>query len=167
MRGRRCARRSRGEWLRRHSLARRLRPGLVTPASGGVGAPPGGTMAFRQELADVDVRSFAVADARLWNGADTVARSPRRLKARSNPHPRNARPDAVNLPPAVRAKPPHGTSGKTPRWSAGRRAGPVWPVISGRTFRRSARPRGGPRARPTIAPAPSSAPSPSLLFEGE
>src|SRR5947208_3244111 len=33
--------------------------------------------------ADVDVRSFAVADARLWNGADTVARSPRRLKARN------------------------------------------------------------------------------------
>ena len=26
--------------------------------SGGVGAPPGGTMASRQELADVDVRSF-------------------------------------------------------------------------------------------------------------
>src|SRR5947209_14471336 len=65
------------------TLARRLRPGLVTPASGGVGAPPGGTKASRQELADVDVRSFAVADARPWNGAETVARSLRRLKARS------------------------------------------------------------------------------------
>jgi len=51
---------------------------------GGVGAPPGDTTIPRQELADVDLRSFAVADARLWNGADTVARSPRRLKARSN-----------------------------------------------------------------------------------
>src|SRR5438477_4647369 len=83
MRGRRFAKRSRSERLRRHSLARRPRPGLVTPASGGVGAPPGDTTIPRQELADVDVRSFAVADARLWNGADTVARSPRRLKARN------------------------------------------------------------------------------------
>src|SRR5436305_8979775 len=81
--------------------ARRLRPGLVTPASGGVGAPPGGTLASREELADVDVRSFAVADARLWNGADTVARSLRRLKQGAPARSRNARPDAVNLPPAV------------------------------------------------------------------
>jgi hypothetical protein len=61
---------------------------------GGVGAPPGDTTIPCQELADVDVRSFAAADARLWNGADTGARSLRRLKARSNLHPRNARPDA-------------------------------------------------------------------------
>src|SRR5436305_10122844 len=107
MRGRRCAKAVPERKAKASTLARRLRPGLVTPASGGVGAPPGGTMASCQELADVDVRSFAVADARLWNEADTVARSPRRLKARNNPHPRNARPDAVNLPPAVRAKPPH------------------------------------------------------------
>ena len=80
------------------TLARRLRGSLVSSRPGGVGAPPGDTTIPRQELADVDVRSFAVADARLWNGADTGARS-QRLKARSNPHPRNARPDAVNLLP--------------------------------------------------------------------
>jgi hypothetical protein len=38
--------------------------------------------------------------------------------------------------PNVRAKPPHGSSGQTPRWSAGRRAGPVmaghlWPGLAG------------------------------------
>jgi hypothetical protein len=52
---------------------------------GGVGAPPGGTTASGQELADVDVWSFAAADARLWNGADTGARSHTGLKARNNP----------------------------------------------------------------------------------
>ena len=83
------------------TLARRLRVGLVSRRPGGVGAPPGDTTIPRQELADVDVRSLAAADARLWNGADTVARSHARLKARSNPHCRNARPDAVNLLPHV------------------------------------------------------------------
>jgi hypothetical protein len=66
------------------TLARRLRGSLVSFRPGGVGTPPGDTTIPCQELADVDVWSFAAADARLWNGADTGARSPRRLKARSN-----------------------------------------------------------------------------------
>jgi hypothetical protein len=48
-------------------------------------------MASCQELADVDARSFAVADARLWNEADTVARSQSGLKAREQPHFREMR----------------------------------------------------------------------------
>ena len=60
-------------------------------------------------------------------------------------HPRNARPDAVNLLPIVSVKARHGTSGQSPRWSAGRRAGPrSWAGDLRPNFRRSARPRGGP-----------------------
>ena len=40
--------------------------------SGGVGAPPGGTMASRQELADVDVRSFRPA----WALASGMGQKP-------------------------------------------------------------------------------------------
>ena len=67
------------------TLARRLRVGLVSRRPGGVGAPPGDTTVPRQELADVDVRSFAVADARPWNGADTVARSLKEMKSKEQP----------------------------------------------------------------------------------
>ena len=56
-------------------LVWRPRAWFAATLPGGVGAPPGGTTASRQELADVDVRSFAAADARPWNGADTGARS--------------------------------------------------------------------------------------------
>ena len=73
------------------TLARRLRAGLVSRHPGGVGAPPGDTTVSRQELADVDVRSFAGADARPWNGADTVARSHARLQSKEQPHFREMR----------------------------------------------------------------------------
>src|ERR1041384_291375 len=78
--------------------------------------------------------------------ADTVHR-PRKLTH----DPRKARPDAVNLPPAVRATPPpRGTAGQAPRGSAGGRAGPRMGRSSpGRTFRRWARPRGEPWVCPT------------------
>src|ERR1043165_8914434 len=63
--------------------------------------------------------------------ADTVRR-PRKLTH----DPRRARPDAVNLPRMSEQRLRHGTSGQTPRWSAGRRAGPVmaghlWPGLAG------------------------------------
>src|SRR5205085_9763145 len=67
------------------TLTRRLRGSLVSSRPGGVGAPPGDTTIPCQELADVDVRSFAVADARLWNGAETVARSPSGIKSKEQP----------------------------------------------------------------------------------
>ena len=66
-------------------LVRRPRAWFAAMHPGGVGAPPGDTTVPRQELADVDVWSFAAADARLWNGADTGARSQTGLKARNNP----------------------------------------------------------------------------------
>jgi hypothetical protein len=77
--------------------------------------------------------------------ADTVRR-PRKLTH----DPRRARPDAVNLPRMSEQSLRHGISGQTPRWSAGRRAGPV---MAGhlRPFRRWALPRGGPRVRPDYA----------------
>ena len=61
--------------------------GVLTHSThpGGVGAPPGDTTIPCQELADVDVRSFAVADARLWNGAETVARSLKEIKSKEQP----------------------------------------------------------------------------------
>src|SRR5215211_6905585 len=55
---------------------------------------------------------------------------------------------------------------KSPRWSAGRRAGPRHgPAISGN--RRSARPRGGPRGAADSAPAPSRRSAPLTFGEGE
>jgi hypothetical protein len=98
---------------------------------GGVGAPPGDTTIPCQELADVDVWSFAAADARLWNGADTGARSPRRLKARNN---RTSAKCAARRRRCSSQLPTGFGSGqslrKTPRWSAGRRSRPPsWPVI--------------------------------------
>jgi hypothetical protein len=70
--------------MRRHAPVAGDNPAGAAPAgvpthgthSGGVGAPPGDTTVPRQELADGDVRSLAAADARLWNGAETGARSP-------------------------------------------------------------------------------------------
>jgi hypothetical protein len=92
---------------------------------GGVGAPPGDTTIPCQELADVDVWSFAAADARLWNGADTGARSPRRLKARNN---RTSAKCAARRRRCSSQLPTGFGSGqslrKTPRWSAERRGVP-------------------------------------------
>gem|GEM_PF-4846212 len=93
--------------------------------SGGVGAPPGGTMASCQELADV---------AGLGPGGlmRTLCRqsSNRRRVQRNTPPSTKARPDAVV---------------RTPQQSVERRAGlRHWPVISERS-RRSTRPRGGSR----------------------
>ena len=63
-------------------------------------------------------------------------------------HPRKARPDA-----AV----------KTPRWSAGRRAGPVWPVISGRLSGDGLDREAGHRVR-RIRTSVFGAPSPLAFF---
>ena len=128
------------------TLARRLRVGLVSRRPGGVGAPPGDTTVPRQELADVDVRSFAAADARLWNGADTGARSFKGLKARNNPHSRNARPDADDLDQSTTTSSASIQGKRRDGAPEGAPAPVIGPVISGR-FRRWARPRGGPSVR--------------------
>ena len=112
--------------------------------SGCVGAPPGGTTASCREPADGGRTGPESHGGRVPDKGTTGARPEGKPD-----HPRKARPDA-----AV----------KTPRWSAGRRAGPVWPVISGRTFRRWARPRGGPPGAASSAPASSGAPSPLAFF---
>jgi hypothetical protein len=109
-------------------LERRPRARFAPSHSGGVGAPPGGTMASCQELADV---------AGLWSRRmDADALQPKQQPAQGpteTPRPTKARPDAVR---------------KTPQQSAERRAGPrQWPVISGRIFRRWTYPRGRSRVR--------------------
>ena len=131
MRGRRCAQ---AVPERKAATPQRLRDvwavSLVSSRPDGVGAPPGDTTIPCQELADVDVRSFRPAWTLALEWADTVGAS---VKAKTH-DPRQARPDAVNLLPTVRAKARRGSSGQSPRWSAGRRAGPRHgPVVSGRT----------------------------------
>ena len=121
------------------TLARRLRAGLVSRHPGGVGAPPGDTTIPRQELANVDPRVLRRSRRSPWNG-----QKPETGVKEANP--RSATSAARRREPAPACRPDrHGTPGQSPRWSAGRRAGPRHgPVISGRYFRRSALPRGGP-----------------------
>src|SRR5437763_16374921 len=91
-----AARRSRGKCAKwRICLRGACAVSLVSSRPGGVGAPPGDTTIPRQELADVDVRSFRPVWKLALEWADTV-----RASVEEQTHdPRQARPDAVNLLP--------------------------------------------------------------------
>ena len=162
MRGRRCAK---AVPERKAATPQRLRGAcavsLVSSRPGGVGAPPGDTTIPRQELADVDVRSFRPVWTLALEWADTV-----RASVKEQTHdPRQARPDAVNLLPDCQTDvSTRGTAGQTPRWSAGRRAGLRYgPVIPEKGIGPTAR-RANGCAR-LSASASSGAPSP-LAYSG-
>src|ERR1051325_8662636 len=82
-------------------------------------------------------------------------------------HPRQARPDAVNLLPDVRATTQHGTQGKRRDGAPEGAPAPLWPVISGPDL-----PEMGPIARRATgapglrAPASPCAPSPLGFSRG-
>ena len=99
MRGRRCAKRSRGEWLRRHPLVRRLR---VRPRQPDTRAASGPALGALRPLCEVHRR-----DTQARTGAEAKAE---RLLPRAAAERREARRRAI--PPVISGDPEIGRSAR-------------------------------------------------------
>ena len=84
-------------------LVRRLRAGLVTPHSGGAGAPPGGTRAAREELAD---------GGRLGRPSAATRKARQELSRKRGPAPKKRRHGAPRGARVLRQR----AHGKTEDW---------------------------------------------------
>ncbi len=168
MRGRRCARRSRSGRRQRLNACAAPAPGARHP---GLGRRRGSARGHY----DPPARSWLTWMCSPSPGGRSPLewgrnRGPVSQEIKSKEQPPSAKCAARRREPAPACptESRHGTTGKSPRWSAGRRAGPRYgPVISGRSL-----PEMGSTARratgaPVRAPASSGAPSPLAFARGE
>jgi len=116
---------------------------LVSSRPGGVGAPPGDTTIPRQELANVDRRVLRRSRRSPWNG-----QIPETGRRKLTHDPRRARPDAVNLLPMFEQRLDTGPQGNRRDGAPEGAPAPYGRSSPDRTFRRWARPRGGPLGAP-------------------